>query len=180
MLTEIGENPDREGLLETPKRVSKAWKEWFSGYGQNPADVLKVFKDGAEGYRDMVIVHNIPVYSFCEHHMAPIIGKAHVGYIPNGVICGLSKLNRLVDIFARRLQVQERLTTEIADALQETLEPLGVGVLVQCRHMCMESRGVKSHGEGFTTTSAMRGALMTEEAARSEFLGLCQSANNGI
>jgi GTP cyclohydrolase I len=171
MLQAIGEDVTREGLAETPARVVKAWSAWFSGYSMNPADVLKTFKDGAEGVDEMVLETDIPVYSFCEHHMAPIFGVAHVAYIPNGKVVGLSKLVRLVDIFARRLQVQERLTNQIADAIESNLSPLGVGVVLQCRHMCMESRGVHQHGV-VTTTSSLRGAIKHEHDARSEFLTL--------
>lgn len=178
LLEHIGENPDREGLLETPARVMKAWKEWASGYSKNPADVLKVFEDGAERVDELVIVHNIPVVSKCEHHLADIIGHAHVGYIPNGKIVGLSKLARLVDVFARRLQVQERLTNQIADSLQEHLGPLGVGVLIRAAHGCMSTRGVHIHGST-TTTSAMRGVLRDEASARAEFLSLCVMAEKG-
>ena len=175
LLTYIGEDPDREGLQETPARVLKAWKEWATGYGKDPAAVLKTFQDGAEGVNELVIVHNIPVISKCEHHMSDVIGHAPVGYIPNGRIVGLSKLARVTDIFARRLQVQERLTNQIADALEEHLKPTGVGVVIRANHACMSTRGVKIHGST-TTTSAMRGALMTESSARKEFLDLCAMA----
>lgn len=173
MLRAIGENPEREGLIDTPKRVIKAWGEWFSGYNQNPVEVLKSFKDGAENYSgdEMVIVKDIPVYSMCEHHMAPFFGTAAVGYIPDGKIVGLSKLPRLVNVFAKRLQVQERLTNEIANALQDILKPRGIAVRIQCRHMCMESRGVGITGSS-TVTSAMRGILMENPSARAEFLEL--------
>lgn len=177
LLRSIGEDPNREGLRETPARVAKAWKEWASGYGQDAADVLKVFEDGAEGVNELVVVHNIPVISKCEHHLADIVGIAHVGYIPRGKIVGLSKLARLVDVFARRLQVQERLTNQIADALEHHLLPVGVGVLVRAAHGCMSTRGVKIHGSA-TTTSAMRGALLKEPSARAEFVSLCQMAEN--
>jgi len=178
MLSRIGEDPNREGLLETPARVVKAWNTWFGGYGVEPSSVLKVFKDGSEGVDEMVLETDIPVYSHCEHHLAPIFGVAHVGYIPNGGVVGLSKLVRLVDVFARRLQVQERLTNQIADALQEELGALGVGVVLQCRHFCMESRGVKSSGV-ITTTSALRGALKDEHDARAEFLSLINMTRKG-
>lgn len=170
-LAEIGDDPEREGLLETPKRVTKAWKEWFSGYGKEPADVLKVFKDGAEGCDQLVLVKNIPIYSFCEHHAAPFFGVAHIGYIPDKKIVGLSKLNRLADIYARRLQVQERLTNQIADALHNTLNPKGVGVVIECRHLCMESRGIRQQGSS-TVTSALRGEVLTDAACRAEFMRL--------
>lgn len=171
LLQYIGEDPHREGLKDTPARVLKAWREWTSGYGANPADVLKTFEDGAQSYDEMVVQRRIPVYSMCEHHMAPFFGTVTIGYIPNGRIVGLSKLYRLTDIFMRRLQVQERLTNQIADALMEHLDPKGVGVIIEARHMCMESRGVRVP-DAPTMTSAMRGVLFTDQRARSEFLSL--------
>lgn len=172
-LTSIGEDPDRPGLRETPARVAKAWMAWASGYHQNPADVLKTFEDGAEEYNELIVVRNIPVYSHCEHHLAPFFGKATVGYMPNGKIVGLSKLTRLVECFSRRLQVQERMTIQIANALMETLEPKAVGVVVRCRHLCMESRGIRTAGEE-TVTSAMLGELQPNLAMRTEFLDLAR------
>jgi GTP cyclohydrolase I len=166
----IDPNHERPGLLETPERAAKAWLEWTAGYAQDPASVLKVFEDGAEGCNEMVVVHDIPVYSHCEHHLAPIFGTATVAYIPNGRIVGLSKLPRLVDIFARRLQVQERMTNQIADAIMEHLNPRGCGVVMRARHMCMESRGIKQGGS-HTTTSALRGCFSLPEV-RAEFLTL--------
>lgn len=171
LLQYIGEDPKRGGLLETPKRFLKAWKHYTSGYSLDPAAILKVFEDGAEKCDEMVLVRNIPVYSHCEHHLAPFFGVAHVGYIPNGKIVGLSKLSRLVDIYARRLQVQERLTNQIADAMVEHLSPLGVGVVIECRHMCMEARGIQRQGSD-TNTSAMRGVLRDKPEARAEFMSL--------
>jgi len=179
LLKVIGEDPDREGLRETPARVIKAWREWCDGYDKVPADILKTFEDGADGVDELVLVSNIPVYSKCEHHMADIIGLAHVGYIPNGKILGLSKLARLVDVFAHRLQVQERLTTQIATTLVENLKPLGVGVVLQCRHMCMESRGVRARGT-ITTTSSLHGVFKTNTDARAEFLRLVSDGRNGV
>lgn len=179
LLKYIGEDPDREGLQETPKRFLKAWKEWATGYTVDPASVFKVFEDGAKGCDEMVIVHNIPVVSKCEHHLADIIGVAHVGYIPDGKIVGLSKLARITEVFARRLQVQERLTVQIADTLAAHLQPKGVGVLIRASHACMSTRGVKIHGS-LTTTSAMRGFLLTESAARKEFLDLCDMAERQV
>lgn len=172
-LTSIGEDPDRPGLRETPARVAKAWMAWAAGYHQNPADVLKTFEDGAEEYNELIVVRNIPVYSHCEHHLAPFFGKATVGYMPNGKIVGLSKLTRLVECFSRRLQVQERMTIQIANALMETLEPKAVGVVVRCRHLCMESRGIRTAGEE-TVTSAMLGELQPNLAMRTEFLDLAR------
>lgn len=171
LLQLVGENADREGLLETPARVVKAWKHWCSGYGKDAGALLKVFEDGAEKYDQMVIVKDIPIYSHCEHHLAAIIGTASIAYIPNGKIVGLSKLSRLADMFARRLQVQERLTDQIADALVEHLQPIGVGVIIKARHLCMESRGVCQQGH-HTITTALRGAIKDEAQTRSEFLRL--------
>lgn len=179
VLEAIGDDMSREGLYETPGRVIKAWDTWFSGYDKNPADVLKVFEDGAQGVDELVLETDIPVYSHCEHHMAPIFGVAHIGYIPNGKVVGLSKIKRLVDIFARRLQVQERLTTQIADALNDTLKPIGAGVVLQCRHLCMESRGVHTSGI-VTTTSALRGAIKKESSARAEFMNLIAQSKKGF
>lgn len=167
----IGENPERQGLLETPHRVVKAWQEMTCGYKQKPEDVLKVFEDGADGCDQMVLVKNIPVYSQCEHHLVPFFGVAHVAYIPSGKIVGLSKLSRLVDVFAKRLQVQERLTNQIADALHEHLQPTGVGVVIECRHLCMEARGIQRQG-ATTVTSALRGALLNEPETRAEFYSM--------
>ncbi len=172
-LKSVGEDPDRPGLLETPHRVTKAWKHWTSGYDQKPGDVLKAFEDGAEQYNELIVVRNIPVYSHCEHHLAPFFGKATVGYMPNGKIVGLSKLTRLVDCFAKRLQVQERLTIQVANALMEHLQPKAVGVVIRCRHLCMESRGIKTAGEE-TVTSAMLGELQPNLAMRTEFLDLAR------
>lgn len=173
LLEMVGEDPERGGLVDTPARVVKAWKFWCSGYGEDPKDVLKVFEDGGERYDQMVLVKDIPIYSHCEHHMAAIIGTASIAYIPNGKIVGLSKLSRMADIFARRLQVQERLTDQIADALNDNLSPVGVGVMIKARHLCMESRGVCQQGH-HTVTTALRGAIRDEPATRSEFLRQCE------
>lgn len=172
----IGDDPTRGGLLETPRRFSKALGEWFSGYAYDEVaikNVLKVFEDGADNYDQMVIVKDIPIYSKCEHHIADIFGTATIAYIPNGKIVGLSKLSRLADIFARRLQVQERLTGQIADALQTHLEPIGVGVIIKARHMCMESRGLCQQGH-HTITTALRGALKEDASTRAEFMSLAK------
>lgn len=171
LLQYIGEDPNREGLRETPKRVAKAYDEWFDGYKTDIATLFKTFTDGAEGCDEMIIIDSIPVESFCEHHMARFHGVAHVAYIPNGRIVGLSKIPKLVKAFSHRLQVQERLTNQIADALAEHLEARGVAVVVQCEHTCMSSRGARVHGT-MTTTSSMRGLFMTEAATRAEFMSL--------
>lgn len=173
LLSALGENPDRQGLRDTPTRVAKAWAHWTSGYRQNPEEVLKVFEDGAERYNELIIVRGIPVYSHCEHHLAPFFGCATVGYLPRGRIVGLSKLTRLVDCFAKRLQVQERLTLQVAESLMEHLNPVAVGVIVRCRHMCMESRGIRTPGEE-TVTSALLGDLQTNLGLRTEFLALAR------
>ena len=171
LISSLGEDPQRPGLLETPARVAKAWKHWTSGYGQDPVDLLKAFEDGAEQYNELIVVRGIPVYSHCEHHLAPFFGKATIGYVPNGKIVGLSKLTRLVDIFSKRLQVQERMTMQIANALMEVLEPKAVGVVIKCRHLCMESRGIRAIGEE-TITSTLLGELQPNLALRTEFLAL--------
>ncbi len=176
-LLSIGEDPDRPGLLETPARVTKAWKHWTSGYQQQPAEVLKTFEDGAEDYNELIVVRNIPVYSHCEHHLAPFFGRATVGYVPNGKIVGLSKLTRLVECFSKRLQVQERLTIQVANALMDALEPRAVGVVIRCRHLCMESRGIRTTGEE-TVTSAMLGEMLPNLAMRTEFLDLAREESS--
>jgi GTP cyclohydrolase I len=165
------EDPTREGLAETPQRVVEAWRHWCGGYDVNIPELLKSFKDGANGYDEMVMVKDIPFYSHCEHHLAAFFGTATVAYIPDGHIVGLSKINRLVDAYARRLQVQERITVQIADALQTHLKPLGVGVILKARHMCMESRGICQQGH-HTITTALRGVFMDRPEVRSEFLSV--------
>lgn len=173
LLQYIGEDPKRGGLLETPKRVAKAWTHWCSGYNVDIPGLLKTFEDGADGCDEMVLIRNIPFYTHCEHHMAPFFGTATVAYIPDGVIVGLSKIPRVVDAFARRLQVQERLTNQIADALQDNLKPKGVGVIIKARHLCMESRGIQQQGHE-TITSALRGVMRDLPEARAEFLDLAK------
>ncbi|MEU8483588.1 MULTISPECIES: GTP cyclohydrolase I FolE [unclassified Streptomyces] len=170
LLIAVGENPDREGLKETPARVARAYKEIFAGLRQKPEDVLTTTFD--LGHDEMVLVKDIEVQSSCEHHLVPFIGVAHVGYIPSsdGKITGLSKLARLVDVYARRPQVQERLTTQIADSLMEILEPRGVIVVIECEHMCMTMRGVRKQGAK-TITSAVRGQLR-DPATRNEAMSL--------
>jgi len=169
-----GENMEREGLAETPARVAKAWKHWTSGYDIDIGKLLKTFEDGAEGCDQMVVRKNIPIYSKCEHHLADIFGTCTIAYIPNGRVLGLSKMDRLADAFARRLQVQERLTNQIADAMMEHLSPKGVGVFLNCRHMCVESRGVQNQ-DSATITSALRGLFLTDAMVRSEFLALARA-----
>jgi GTP cyclohydrolase I len=166
-----GEDANREGLIETPDRVTSAWEFWTSGYEMDPLSVLKTFVDGSEGVDEMVVIKDLPFYSHCEHHLAPFFGTATIGYLPHKRIVGLSKLGRLLQIYSRRLQVQERLTCQIADAISEALNPLGCGVIVRARHLCMESRGICQQGH-YTVTSALRGVFKTEDSARSEFLGM--------
>jgi GTP cyclohydrolase I len=173
ILQYAGEDVEREGLIETPRRVAKALKHWFKGYDENAAEILKVFEDGSENYDQMVVVKDIPLYSKCEHHMADIFGTATIAYIPDGKIVGLSKLSRLVDMYARRLQVQERLTSQIAESLQENLLPKGVGVMIRARHMCMESRGICQQGH-HTVTISLKGAFKDEADTRAEFLAIAR------
>ena len=172
ILDDVGENPAREGLLKTPVRAAKAMQFLTQGYDLNPAEILRsaMFK---EEYSQMVIFKDIEVYSLCEHHLLPFFGKAHIAYIPNGHIVGLSKLPRIVDAFARRLQVQERLTNEIRDCLQETLNPLGVAIVMECSHLCMQMRGVQKQNSA-TTTSAFTGEFL-KDATRKEFISLIAS-----
>ena len=166
----VGEDPGREGLAKTPERVAKAWQFLTHGYGLDPDEVLRsaVFE---EDYSEMVLVKDIEVYSLCEHHALPFFGKAHVGYIPNGRIVGLSKIPRVVDVFARRLQVQERLTLQVRDAVQRVLEPEGVAVVVEAQHLCMMMRGAEKQNS-MTTTSAMSGVFLTHTDTRAEFMRL--------
>lgn len=169
----IGEDVDREGLLDTPVRVAKAIQFLTNGYGIDPKDILKtaIFK---EDYKQMVIVKDIELYSMCEHHMLPFYGKVHVAYIPNEYITGLSKVARVVEAFARRLQVQERLTMQIRDCLQETLDPMGVAVVIEASHMCMQMRGIQKQNS-VTTTSAFTGAFLRDTKTREEFIHLIGS-----
>jgi GTP cyclohydrolase I len=172
ILSIIGENPDREGLNKTPERVAKAMQFLLQGYTIDPVEILKsaMFK---EDYRQMVIVKDIEIYSMCEHHLLPFFGKAHVAYIPNGTITGLSKIARVVDVFARRLQVQERLTLQIKECIQETLQPLGVAVVIEAQHLCMQMRGIQKQ-HSITTTSDFTGAFQ-KVATREEFIKLISS-----
>lgn len=169
ILSEIGENPVREGLAKTPERVAKAMQYLTHGYDLDPAEILRSAMF-TEKYSQMVLVKDIEVYSLCEHHMLPFFGKAHVAYIPNGCVVGLSKIPRVVDAFARRLQVQERLTDQIRDCIQDTMKPLGVGVVIEAQHLCMQMRGIQKQNS-VTTTSAFTGEFL-EEATRSEFIKL--------
>jgi GTP cyclohydrolase IA len=173
VLRQIGEDPEREGLLKTPERVAKAMQFLTHGYGLNPDEIMQqaIFH---EEYSEMVIVKDIEIYSMCEHHMLPFFGKAHIAYIPDGKIVGLSKLPRVVDAYARRLQVQERLTIEIRDCVQRTLNPKGVAVVIECSHMCMQMRGVQKQNS-VTTSSAFTGLFLRNETTRKEFINLVQA-----
>ena len=179
MLVRLGEDPDREGLLSTPGRVQRAMQHLTKGYNEDPEVMLKSALFTVE-YDEMVIVKEIEMFSLCEHHMLPFFGKVHVAYIPNGKVIGLSKLPRLVEIFSRRLQVQERMTTQIAETIQRVIQPQGVGVVVEARHLCMMMRGVeKQHSEA--VTSAMFGCFRDEQETRQEFLSLIHGkSGNGI
>ncbi len=170
-----GDNPDREGLLDTPERVARSYRELFAGYEINPRDYLKRTFEEVGGYDELVVLKGIRVASFCEHHMLPVIGRAHVGYLPTHRVVGISKLARVVQGFARRLQIQEKLTAEIADAIQEILEPQGVGVVIEAEHSCMTLRGVNNL-DSTLTTSRMLGVLRDDPRTREEFLSLVRGA----
>jgi len=170
MLVKLGEDPTREGLVKTPERVAKAWTEIVSGYDQRPGELVRSALFTAEG-QEMIIVNDIDFYSMCEHHMLPFFGKAHVAYIPNGKIVGLSKIARVVEAFARRLQVQERMTAQIAGCLMDNLEPLGVAVTLHAQHLCMMMRGVQKQNS-YAVTSEMLGCFQNDPKTRAEFLTL--------
>jgi GTP cyclohydrolase I len=177
-LVRLGEDPNREGLLKTPERTAKAYQYLTKGYKEDPAEVLNGALFSVD-YDEMVIVKDIEMFSLCEHHMLPFFGKVHIAYIPNGKVLGLSKLPRLVDVYARRLQVQERLTVQIAESIQEAIQPLGVGVVIEARHLCMMMRGVEKQHSA-TVTSSMIGAFRAQQT-RQEFLSLIREKNsNGI
>jgi GTP cyclohydrolase I len=178
LLVRLGEDPDREGLSRTPARVHKAMQFLVKGYKDDPEALLRkaLF---TVNYDEMVIVKDIEMFSLCEHHLLPFFGKVHVAYIPNGKVIGLSKIPRLIEIFSRRLQIQERLTTQIAEAIQNTIEPQGVGVVIEARHLCMMMRGVeKQHSSA--VTSSMLGCFRNEEETRTEFLSLIRQRTNGV
>ncbi len=170
ILTLLGEDPEREGLIKSPERIAKAMSFLTKGYNEDPLEILRsaIF---SEEYKQMVVVKDIQLYSLCEHHMLPFYGKAHVAYIPNGTITGLSKIGRVVECFARRLQVQERLTVQIRDCIQEALNPMGVAVVIEASHMCMQMRGVEKQGSS-TTTSAFTGIFLRDPRTREEFMNL--------
>jgi GTP cyclohydrolase I len=177
LLQWAGEDPAREGLLDTPRRVAKAYKDWFSGYALDPAEYLRrTFKE-VEGYDELVVLRDISFESHCEHHMAPIIGKAHVGYLPNGRVVGISKLARVVEAYARRFQVQEKLTAQIAHSILDVLQPLGVAVVVEATHECMTTRGIHKRGVSMVT-SAMLGTFRDDARTRAEFLQFIGMSNS--
>jgi GTP cyclohydrolase I len=178
MLVRLGEDPQREGLLRTPERVHKAFEFLTRGYNEDPEAMLKKALFTVT-YDEMVIVKDVEVFSLCEHHMLPFFGKVHVAYIPNGKVIGLSKIPRLIEIFSRRLQIQERLTTQIAETLQKVIQPQGVGVVIEARHLCMMMRGVeKQHSQA--VTSSMLGCFREEQETRTEFLSLIRQRPNGV
>jgi GTP cyclohydrolase I len=170
ILEQIGEDPSREGLRETPERVVRSWKELFAGYSQDPVALFKTFEEGA--CDEMVLLKDIEFYSTCEHHMLPFYGKAHVAFIPDGRVIGVSKLARLLDVFARRLQIQERIGTQVTDILMEHLKPKGAACILEAQHFCMTSRGVQKQNS-VMVTSSLRGAFIKDSSARAELMGLC-------
>ncbi|HEY7412383.1 MAG TPA: GTP cyclohydrolase I FolE [Vicinamibacteria bacterium] len=178
LLAGVGEDPDREGLVKTPERVDKAFRFLTQGYAQDVDELLNKALFTVD-YDEMVVVKDIDVFSLCEHHLLPFFGKAHVAYIPNGKVLGLSKIPRLVDAFARRLQVQERLTVQVAEAIQDTLGPRGVGVVIEAMHLCMIMRGVEKQNS-VAITSCMKGAFRDQQQTREEFLSLIRKKHNGL
>ena len=178
LLLWAGDDPHREGLLDTPKRVAKAYREWFCGYEDDPVELLARSFEEVEGYDEMVVLRDIRVESVCEHHMAPILGRAHVAYLPSGRVVGISKLARVVDAYAKRLQIQEKMTAQIANTINEVLKPKGVAVVIEAAHQCMTTRGV--HKPGVTmVTSRMLGAFRDDPATRREFLAMIQGTRPG-
>jgi GTP cyclohydrolase I len=174
LLLWAGDDPSREGLAETPQRVAKAFKEFYKGYDEDPHDILDRVFEEVDGYQDMVLVRDIPFYSHCEHHMVPFVGKAHIGYYPSKGVVGLSKLARIVDVYARRLQTQETMTAQIADVIEEVLEPRGIAILVEAEHMCMSMRGVQKQGSS-TMTTQYRGLFRDDPAEQVRFFTMVKS-----
>ena len=170
-----GDNPDREGLLDTPRRVAKAYREMYGGYDMDPAEELGRTFEEVAGFDDLVVIRNIQFHSHCEHHMVPIIGKAHVGYLPDGKVVGLSKIARVVDIFAHRLQTQEAMTAQIAGAIQDTLNPRGVAVMIEAEHMCIAMRGIRKQGST-TLTSTFTGSFKDNPEEQARFIGMIRNA----
>ncbi len=175
LLLWAGEDINREGLIDTPTRVASAYKDWFSGYKDNPVEFLKRTFEEVEGYDEMIVLRDIQFESHCEHHMAPIIGTAHVGYIPDGKVVGISKLARVVEAFARRFQVQEKMTAQIAQCIDEVLNPRGVGIIIKASHQCMTTRGVHKTGVSMVT-SQMLGEFREDARTRAEFLQMCDGS----
>lgn len=171
LLLWVGEDPDREGLVATPARVARAWEDWCAGYKEDPVEFLRRTFEEVDGYDEMIVLRDIQFESHCEHHMAPIIGKAHVGYLPDRNVVGISKIARVVETFARRLQVQESLTAQIANCIQDVLQPKGVGVIIEGRHQCMTTRGVHKDGVSMIT-SRLLGQFRSDPRTRSEFLSI--------
>jgi GTP cyclohydrolase I len=169
LLRWAGDDPSREGLLDTPKRVVEAYRDWFSGYGDDPAEFLRRTFEEVEGYDELIVLRDIPFESHCEHHMAPIIGRAHVGYLPTNKVVGISKLARVVEAYARRFQVQEKMTAQIAHCIEDVLKPRGVGVVIEAAHECMTTRGIHKRGVSMVT-SQMLGSFRDDARTRSEFL----------
>jgi len=178
LLMWAGDDPDREGLIDTPSRVARAYEEWFAGYRTDPVEMLQRTFEETDGYDEMVVLRDIRFESFCEHHMAPIIGKAHIAYLPRNRVVGISKLARVVEVYTKRLQIQEKLTAQIANTLDEVLQPLGVGVVIEAQHQCMTTRGVHKPGVAMVT-SRMLGAFRTDRETRREFLSLIQGPSLG-
>ena len=170
-----GDDPDREGLLDTPDRVVRSYEEYYSGYGQDPVEILKRTFEETNGYDEMVVLKDVEISSHCEHHMAPIIGRVHIGYLPDKSVVGISKLARIVEIYARRLQIQEKMTAQIADALNGVIHPRGVGVVVEASHHCMTTRGIQKHGV-MMVTSRMLGSFRSDPKTRREFLAVIGQA----
>lgn len=178
LLRWAGDDPTREGLRETPARVARAFEDWFSGYNEDPEDYMKRTFEEVEGYDEMIVLTDIRFESHCEHHMVPIIGRAHIAYLPSNRVVGISKLARLVEVYARRLQIQEKMTAQIADTLQEVLKPRGVAVVIDASHQCMTTRGVHKPGVSMVT-SRMVGAFREDSRTRREFLGIVGMAGRG-
>jgi GTP cyclohydrolase IA len=177
LLQWTGDDPDREGLLETPDRVLRAYDEFFAGYAEDPTEILRKTFSETEGYDEMIVLRDVRFESHCEHHMVPIIGKAHIAYIPKRRVVGISKLSRIIDMYAKRLQIQERLTAQIADTINEVLQPKGVAVVIEATHQCMTTRGVHKTGVSMVT-SRMLGVFRTHETTRKEFMSLLSPLGN--
>jgi GTP cyclohydrolase I len=173
LLRWAGENPDRDGLVDTPARVARAFEEYFNGYDQDPVEVLQRTFDETEGYDEMIVLRGIPFESHCEHHMSPIIGRAWVAYVPSGRVVGISKLARVVEVYAKRLQIQEKMTAQIANTINDVLKPHGVGVIIKASHHCMSTRGVHKHDTDLLT-SRMLGCFRDDPMTRQEFLAVAQ------